>query len=97
MAAILTWNSLVKLDDGFAPRRRNLITRWFAQCVGAGLLAMVLLLGAIVPVGAQDAKGAYPNMAPLEKYRAASSVDEIALARSAAPASISDDAEILVL
>jgi hypothetical protein len=40
-----------------------------------------------------------PNatMAPIEQYRMASQADEIALARSAAPSSISDDAEILTL
>jgi hypothetical protein len=39
----------------------------------------------------------YPNMAPLEQYRAASQADEIALARSAAPASISSSAEVMTL
>jgi hypothetical protein len=36
-------------------------------------------------------------MAPVEQYRIAGRSDEIALARSAAPASISGDAEVLVL
>src|SRR5215472_8804865 len=36
-------------------------------------------------------------MAPLEQYRMANRDDEIALARSAAPPSISADAEVLVL
>jgi hypothetical protein len=40
------------------------------------------------------ASGAYTAMAPLDQYKAS---DEAALARSAAPPSISDDAEILVL
>jgi hypothetical protein len=40
------------------------------------------------------ASPAYPAMAPIEQYRSA---DEVALARSAAPPSISDDAEILTL
>ena len=40
---------------------------------------------------------AYPAMAPIGQYRMASRQDEIALARSAAPASISVDAEVLVL
>src|SRR5215468_3572192 len=42
-------------------------------------------------------KTAYPQMAPVEQYRIASREDEIALARSAAPPSISADAEVLVL
>jgi hypothetical protein len=36
-------------------------------------------------------------MAPVEQYRSASQAEEIAMARSAAPASIADDAEILTL
>ena len=39
----------------------------------------------------------YPDRAPLEQYAMASRDAEIALAKSAAPASISNDAEILVL
>jgi hypothetical protein len=42
-------------------------------------------------------KTAYPTMAPIEQYRIAKREDEIALARSAAPPSISADAEVLVL
>ena len=45
---------------------------------------------------AQDAKTPYPSMAPLDQYLMARDA-EIALARSAAPDSISKDAEILVL
>jgi hypothetical protein len=45
---------------------------------------------------AQDAKTLYPSMAPLDQYLMARDA-EIALARSAAPESISKDAEILVL
>jgi hypothetical protein len=40
---------------------------------------------------------AYPVMAPVAQYLMANVQDEIALARSAAPASISADAEVLVL
>jgi hypothetical protein len=63
----------------------------------AYLLAAVLCLTAINPVGAQGNKDAYPKMAPLEKYLAATPAAEIAMARSAAPPSVSDQAEILVL
>ena len=62
------------------------------------------LLGAIAfaaspvrPAAADPAPSAYPNMAPLAQYRMASPAEEIALARSAAPPSISGDAKILVL
>jgi hypothetical protein len=46
---------------------------------------------------AQDAKAPYQSMAPLEQYLIADRNAEIALARSAAPDSISRDAEVMVL
>jgi hypothetical protein len=46
---------------------------------------------------AQDAKPAFPVMAPIEQYREASASAEIALAQTAAPTSISGDASVLVL
>src|SRR5690348_3780211 len=61
-----------------------------------GMLALVA--GGTAPVAAADpAPASYPNMAPVAQYRMASRAEEIALARSAAPASISSDAKILVL
>jgi len=48
------------------------------------------------PASAQDAPK-YANMAPLDQYLSSSQAAEIASARTAAPASISDKAEILVL
>ena len=46
---------------------------------------------------AQDATTPYPNMAPIDQYLMTDQAAEIALARSAAPESISRDAEVLVL
>jgi hypothetical protein len=46
---------------------------------------------------AQAAKAPYPVMAPLDQYLIPDEKTEIALARSAAPASISDTAEVMVL
>jgi hypothetical protein len=60
-------------------------------------IALVVTLGTALPATAQDAKAPYPNMAPLDQYLMADRNSEIALARSAAPASISSDAEVLVL
>ena len=56
---------------------------------------LAVLMGA--SAGADTAKAVYPAMAPIAQYLMASPSDEIALARSAAPASIADDAEILTL
>ena len=46
---------------------------------------------------AQDAKTLYPSMAPIEQYLMDDRGTEVALARSAAPESISRDAEVLIL
>ena len=48
-------------------------------------------------VAAQGAKDPYPAMAPLDQYLISDEKSEIALARSAAPPSISDSAEVMVL
>jgi hypothetical protein len=60
-------------------------------------VALVVLFGAGLHSMAQDAKTLYPNMAPVDQYLIADRNVEIALARSAAPESISRDAEVLVL
>ncbi len=59
-------------------------------------IALVVVLSAAWQMQAEDAKTPYPHMAPLDQYLMERDA-EIALARSAAPASISGDAEIMVL
>jgi hypothetical protein len=59
--------------------------------------AFLAALSSSGPVQSQSLKAPYPEMAPAEQYRIANRDDEIALARSAAPPSISGDARILVL
>jgi len=59
--------------------------------------ALVLALSFAWQARAQDPKTLYPNMAPVDQYLATDRNAEIGLARSAAPLSISRDAEILVL
>lgn len=63
--------------------------------IGAGGLAC--LLGVTGSALADAARSPYPNREPIAQYLMASPAEEIALARSAAPPSISADAEILVL
>ena len=58
--------------------------------------AMFVVLASTCRAQAQGAATPYPNMAPLEQYMMERSA-EIALARSAAPESISGDADVLVL
>lgn len=60
------------------------------------VLAFALHVSFSVAV-AQSAKNLYPAMAPLDQYLIADEKTEIALARSAAPASISHSAEVMVL
>jgi hypothetical protein len=67
------------------------------RTTASGPFVLVLLLGVGWQARAQDAKAPYPSMAPLDQYLIADPNAEIALARSAAPASISGDAAVLVL
>jgi hypothetical protein len=60
-------------------------------------LMQVVLLGATCQAQAPAEKTSYPAMAPLDQYLMPDRNSEIALARSAAPASISDAAEVMVL
>jgi hypothetical protein len=61
-------------------------------------LSILLLGGLSCTAAAQDNKASsYPAMAPVEQYRIGDAKDEIAMARSAAPASISSEATIMVL
>lgn len=61
------------------------------------LIVLFVLLGRAHEALAQDAATAYPKMAPIDQYLMVDREAEIALARSAAPESISRDAEVLVL
>ena len=58
--------------------------------------ALVVVLGAAWEAQAQDINRPYPSMAPLDQYLMERNA-EIALARSAAPESISKDAAVMVL
>ncbi|MGA2419885.1 MAG: hypothetical protein ABSG69_07345 [Candidatus Acidiferrum sp.] len=60
-------------------------------------IALVIMFAAAWPVRGQNAQTAYPAMAPLEQYLMPDRNEEIKLARSAAPDSISSKAEVLVL
>jgi len=59
--------------------------------------ALVVVLGVAWQAQAQGAKAPYPSMAPLDRYLIGDRNAEMVLARSAAPESISKDAEVLVL
>jgi hypothetical protein len=63
------------------------------------VLTFVVLVFLSYPIcpRAQVEKAPYPAMAPLDQYLIADEKAEVALARSAAPASVSDGAEVMVL
>lgn len=63
-------------------------TKYFAVLVALSMACQAI---------AADAKTHYPNIAPIDQYLMTDQGAEIALARSAAPESISRDAEVLVL
>src|SRR5580698_6243374 len=66
------------------------------MCKTMYLPILALSLAVLSPAWG-DGNGPYPNMAPVAQYMSASQAEEIALARSAAPASVSDHADVMVL
>ena len=67
------------------------------EIAAVALFAQVVLSGAIWQAQAQGEKTAYPAMASLDQYLIPDKEFEMALARSGAPKSISDAAEVMVL
>jgi hypothetical protein len=72
------------------------------KTITSGIFMLVAVLGAVWQMQAQDTKAQdvktpYPSMAPLDDYLMTDRNAEIALARSAAPKSVSDDASVMVL
>jgi hypothetical protein len=65
--------------------------------LASAFLVQVVLPGATCQARAQAEKASYPAMAPLDQYLMPDRNSEMALARSAAPASVSDKAEVMVL
>ena len=73
------------------------MTRKALTTLARTTFTLVAMLAAVCQAKAQDSRAPYPSMAPLDQYLIADRNAEIALARSAAPESISQDAEIMVL
>jgi len=65
------------------------------KAIGLSCFGLLLTLTALLQIHAQDTKASYTSMAPLDQYLTERDT-EIALARSAAPPSISNDAEVMV-
>jgi hypothetical protein len=67
------------------------------KIIALAFALQIALPDAGVQAVAQAGKAAYAAMAPLDQYLISEEKSEIALARSAAPGSISDGAEVMVL
>jgi hypothetical protein len=76
--------------------RRKTMKRKTLRAIALRTFALVAVVCAAWQAQAQDAKVPYPKMAPLDQYLMERDA-EIVLARSAAPESISQDAEVMVL
>jgi len=72
-----------------------------SNLIAFAVLAPGLLLGRLLNAAshgvAQTSQAPYPSMAPLAQYLMPDRNDEIQLSKSAAPAAVSDHAEVLVL
>jgi hypothetical protein len=68
-----------------------------SQKTMAVVLALVAVAVATLQMRAQSSQNPYPQMAPVDQYLMTDRNAEIALARSAAPPSISGNAEVMVL
>lgn len=78
-----------------APQRQITPRAWASRHAAALMLAIVS--GPGVAAEAADVSANYERPAPMDAYLEADTAAEIALARSAAPPSVSNDAEIRVL
>jgi hypothetical protein len=86
----------ILLREETMPQEKSM-KRTIGRTVALPVFALALVLGATGSGQAQDTKTPYPTMAAPEQYLMADRDAEISLARSAAPESISRDAEVMVL
>lgn len=69
----------------------------FAKTTLFAALFVTVLAGVPSALRSEESATSYPNMAPIDQYLMTDRNSEIAMARSAAPPSISADAEVMVL
>jgi hypothetical protein len=72
------------------------MNRKIVNAIAVGSFALAIVLSVPRQTRAQDSKTPYPSMAPIETYLMDRNA-EIALARSAAPLSLSGDATVMIL
>src|SRR5271170_4868195 len=76
---------------------RKQVRKTHIRTAALAFLAQAVLSCSTGLAWAQAEKAPYPAMAPLDQYLIPDENSEIALARSAAPASVSGEAEVMVL
>jgi hypothetical protein len=89
---MLTGAKCVDWEDQMDRMRKN-----YVKIIALAFALQIVLPDAGVRAVAQTGKAAYPAMAALDQYLISDEKAEIALARTAAPASISDGADVMVL
>jgi hypothetical protein len=89
--------SRIRLFFRLRPLPTEILMHKTLSLLALSILAPAVFLYSTQKIHAQTKNTAYPSMAPLDQYLIADRTSEIALARTAAPASISDQAEIMVL
>jgi hypothetical protein len=89
---IMSRRNLLRAGSFRLPAGKNHV-----RVIAAAFALLILLPGSRGRAIAQAANAAYPAMAPLDQYLISDEQSEIALARSAAPSSISNSAEVMVL
>src|SRR5260370_6805096 len=77
-----------KSDSHNHVTQEELMNRGKFMVVASLIFALILAFGASWQMWAQDAKGPYPSMAPLDQYLMADRNGETALARTPAPEAI---------
>jgi len=73
------------------------MNRKMVRAIALAGFGLVVVLAGLWQGRAEDSKASYQRMAPLDQYLIADRNTEMALARSAAPESISRDVEVLIL
>jgi hypothetical protein len=84
-------------SNGIWIKGENYMKQKTVKMIALAFFGVVVAVTAARHVQAQDAKNPYPRMAPVDQYLIHDRDAEIALARTAAPPSISNDATVMVL
>jgi hypothetical protein len=101
---VVEWHSVAgpsgvvrrRIPSGGNQMKRKALGKIELGKIVLGSFAVFVVVAAASGARVEDAKASYPQMAPVEQYMMERSA-EIALAKSAAPPSISGDAEVMVM